>query len=154
MDGIVIFPQTVTDRFRQIIHNVWHLPSPSQKRCHKCVNVIKRGRSTRPALPNCASVFITCHQFQFFRETWHPYAQTKFDFTVSQAQQIVYMYPITSVKVWSGKHVQKLPNSVYNDIGVPCKWLSIKITLIYAVVLTLLFHQFFTVHIRMLMIQQ
>ena len=33
-----------------------------------------------------------------------------------------YIYPITSVKMCCGEHVQKL----YRDIGVPCQGLSIK----------------------------
>ena len=38
-----------------------------------------------------------------------------------------YLYPIRSVKVWCGEHVE----SSYRDTDVPCQWLSIKITRSY-----------------------
>ena len=38
------------------------------------------------------------------------------DFTVSQALKMFYMYPIGLVEVWCGKHVEKLLNSIYNEL--------------------------------------
>ena len=41
---------------------------------------------------------------------------TEFTVTVSQAQKIFYMYPISSIKVSCGKHVEKLLNSICNEL--------------------------------------